>query len=149
MADSVLRSNRADFSRDSSRSGRLSSKAPIRHIDASLIPIVLLLTAAGCLAVRSASGRLLQARGGDVNFYLKRQLIYFSLASIIFIITLLFDYRILRDYAPIVYGGGVLMLVIVLTPLGHTQAGAQRWIDRKSTRLNSSHLKLSRMPSSA
>jgi len=129
MSDAILRSNRADFSRDASRGGRISSKAPIRHLDMSLIPIVVLLTAAGCLAVRSASGRLLQARGGDVNFYLKRQLIYFSLASIIFIITLIFDYRFLRDYAPLLYGAGVLMLFIVLTPLGHTQAGAQRWIN--------------------
>jgi len=129
MSDSILRSNRADFSRDASRSRRISSKAPIRHLDMSLIPIVVLLTAAGCLAVRSASGRLLQARGGDVNFYLKRQLIYFSLASIIFLITLIFDYRFLRDYAPLFYGAGVLMLFIVLTPVGNTQAGAQRWID--------------------
>ncbi|MGI8426172.1 MAG: rod shape-determining protein RodA [Actinomycetota bacterium] len=128
MAESILRSNRADFNRDASRA-RLSSKAPIRHLDMSLIPIVALLTAAGCLAIRSASGRLLQVRGGDVNFYLKRQVIYFALASIIFVITLLFDYRFLRDYAPLLLGAGVLMLVIVLTPLGNTQAGAQRWID--------------------
>lgn len=128
MADIMLGS-RADYTRSSGSAKRLSSKAPIRHLDISLIPIVLLLTAAGILAVRSASSRLLQTQGEDPNHFVKRQVIYFCLASIVFVISLLFDYRALRDYAPLVYAAGVLLLVLVLTPVGHKQAGAQRWID--------------------
>jgi len=111
------------------RPNRLSSKAPIRHLDISLIPTVFLLTLAGCLAIRSASSRLLQAKGVDPNYFLKHQLIYLALASVAFLMSLLFDYRQLRDYAPILYGAGVLLLLVVLTPLGHSQLGAQRWIN--------------------
>jgi len=111
------------------RPNRLSSKAPIRHLDISLIPTVFLLTLAGCLAIRSASSRLLQAKGVDPNYFLKHQLIFLALASIAFLLSLLFDYRQLRDYAPILYGAGVLLLLVVLTPLGHSQLGAQRWIN--------------------
>jgi rod shape determining protein RodA len=128
MAD-VMLGSRADYTRSAGSAKRLSSKAPIRHLDISLIPIVLLLTAAGILAVRSASSRLLQTQGEDPNYFVKRQVIYFCLASIVFVISLLFDYRALRDYAPLVYAAGVLLLVLVLTPVGHKQAGAQRWID--------------------
>ncbi|MGH2771578.1 MAG: rod shape-determining protein RodA [Actinomycetota bacterium] len=108
---------------------RLSAKAPIRHLDPILIPATLLLTIAGCVAIKSASSRLLEAKGIDPNFYLKRQLVYFVLASIVFIVTLLFDYRQLRDFAPLLYGAGLLLLAVVLTPIGHRTAGAQRWID--------------------
>lgn len=127
MASRSLRGG-MDFG-GSAGSRRISSKAPIRHIDLSLIPIVLLLTAAGCVAVRSASAPLLVAQGSDPNLLLKRQLIYVSIASIVFIISLLVDYRQIRDYAPIAFGVCVVLLIVVLTPLGHRTAGAQRWIN--------------------
>ena len=53
-------------------------------------------------------------------------------------------------------GLGVLLVVLTLAPLSHLAFGRPRAFgggldagDRKSTRLNSSHLRLSRMPSSA
>lgn len=107
---------------------RLSAKAPIRHLDLTLLSVTGALTAIGCLAIKSAS-RPRIALGLDPNFFLKRQLIYVGVASIVFLITLLFDYRQARNLSPVLYGMGVLMLIVILTPLGHTQKGAQRWID--------------------
>lgn len=121
--------SRAEYSRSSGAARRLSSKAPIRHLDMSLLPVMVLLTAAGILAVRSATARLLQTQGEDPNRFVKRQVIYVCLATIVFVISLLFDYRALRDYAPLIYAAGVGLLILVLTPVGHKQAGAQRWVD--------------------
>lgn len=107
----------------------VSTKAPIRHLDLTLMLAVLLLTGIGNLAIKFASAPLLEARGADPNYYLKRQLIYFSLASIGFVISLLVDYRQIKGVVPVIYGGGLLFLVLVLLPMGERVAGAQRWVN--------------------
>lgn len=108
--------------------GRTTSKAPIRHLDLSLLVSVMLLTALGCVAVRSASAQLLIAQGEDPDRYLKRQLIFFSLATVAFAATILFDYRKLAPYTLIIYGSVVVLLIAVLTPLGEEVSGARRWL---------------------
>jgi rod shape determining protein RodA len=45
------------------------------------------------------------------------------------VIAALFDYRLSKVYAPIIYGAMGLLLLVVLTPLGDETAGAQRWIN--------------------
>lgn len=107
---------------------RLSSKSPIRHIDPFLVVSVMVLTVLGCVAVRSASAQLLEAQGADPDRFLKRQLIFFSLATVVFAVSILFDYRRLAPYTPFLYLGVVLLLLVVMTPLGQRVAGAQRWI---------------------
>jgi rod shape determining protein RodA len=107
---------------------RLSAKSPIRHLDPFLIPVVLALTAAGCVAIKSASAPLLEAQGEDPDHFLKRQLIYFSLSTIAFGMVLLFDYRRFAVYTPMAYGAVLVLLLMVLTPVGQRVAGAQRWI---------------------
>ncbi|MEX2587332.1 MAG: rod shape-determining protein RodA [Actinomycetota bacterium] len=109
--------------------GRASSKAPIRHLDISLLVSVMLLTALGCVAVRSASAQLLIAQGADPDRFLKRQLVYFSVATVAFVVTILGDYRKLAPYTLMIYGAVLFLLLIVLTPLGDRVSGAQRWID--------------------
>lgn len=108
--------------------GRASSKAPIRHMDISLLVSVMVLTALGCVAVRSASAQLLIAQGADPDRFLKRQLIFFSLSTIAFVVTILVDYRKLAPYTLMIYAAVVVLLLAVLTPLGERVAGAQRWI---------------------
>lgn len=111
------------------RVGPISSKAPIRHLDGWLILAVMGLTVMGCLAIRSASAPMLELQGMDPDHYLKRQLIHFSVATIAFGTVLLFDYRTLKPYTPLLYAGLVFLLVLVLTPLGQMVKGAQRWIN--------------------
>jgi rod shape determining protein RodA len=105
------------------------AKGPIRHLDVLLVGVVLLLVAFGCVAISSSSRVGLLAAGADPNFYLKRQLMYVGVSCAVFLVTLLFDYRQLRTIASVFYGGVLVLLVFVLTPLGHTTAGAQRWIN--------------------
>jgi rod shape determining protein RodA len=108
---------------------RLSEKAPIRHLDFSLLLATLALGAVGGIAVWSATRPSLVALGADENQYLKRQLAFLAVATVAFVITLLFDYRQLRGLSYLILAGGVVLLLIVFTPLGHSTAGAQRWIN--------------------
>src|SRR5437879_1854124 len=109
-------------------SGWLSAKHPLRHMDLALFTAAVSTAVLGCIAIYSATRPSLVALGRDPNFYLKRQLAFLALAMVVFIITLLFDYRQLRGLAPLVYLAGIGLLVLVLSPIGHTTLGAQRWI---------------------
>ena len=108
--------------------GWLSAKSPLRHLDLSLVGAAMLLAAIGCIMIYSATRSSQLAVGLDPNYYLKRQLAFVALGLVVFVITILFDYRQLRGLAPLVYVGGLGLLLLVLTPIGHTQLGAQRWI---------------------
>src|SRR5437660_878316 len=109
-------------------SGWLSAKHPLRHMDLALFTAAVSTAVLGCIAIYSATRPSLVALGRDPNFYLKRQLAFLALAMVVFIITLLFDYRQLRGLAPLIYLAGLGLLVLVLSPIGHTTLGAQRWI---------------------
>ena len=69
----------------------------------------------------------------DPQGFLRKHLINISLGLVLGAMTALFDYRALRAYAPIVYVGSLLGLVLVLSPLGSTVNGAQAWIQLPST----------------
>lgn len=103
--------------------------APIRHVDLTLLGSVMALTVLGAVAVRSASAQLLRAQGADPERFLKRQLIFFALASVVFALSLLVDYRQLAPYTPLAYAALLFALILVLTPLGQSAKGAQRWIN--------------------
>jgi rod shape determining protein RodA len=108
--------------------GWLSSKHPLRHLDLTLVGASTALAGLGCVAIYSATRPSQLAFGHDPNFFLKRQLAYLALAMVVFVITLLFDYRQLRGLSPLLYIGGIGLLLLVLTPVGRTTLGAQRWI---------------------
>jgi rod shape determining protein RodA len=106
-----------------------AAKAPIRHLDLLLIGVVLALAAFGCVAITSSSRVGLIAAGADPNLFLKRQLVFLGISLAVFLVMLLFDYRQLRNIASVFYTGVLVLLILVLTPFGHTTAGAQRWIN--------------------
>ena len=108
---------------------RGSGKSPIKHLDLSLLSAVAALTAFGAIAINSASRPRLIAQGLDPQFFLKRHLIYVALSCLALLVALFFDYRQLRTLAPLLFGMGILGLLMVLTPLGRSALGAQRWID--------------------
>lgn len=114
-----------------SGSGRLGSlrhdpTAPHRHLDWVLIGAVLLVAAVGLLMVFSTS------RGANPPYYYSqaaKQLLYIVLGIIAAGIVVAIDYRHFRDWAPFIYGAGLVMLVLVLSPLGSSHKGSQSWID--------------------
>src|SRR5260370_39913149 len=96
-------------------SGWLAVKHPLRHVDLALFTAAVSTAVLGGIAIYSATRPSLVALGRDPNFYLKRQLAFLALALVVFIITLLFDYRQLRGLAPLHYLGGIGLLVPVVS----------------------------------
>ena len=110
-------------------SSRMARKAPARHIDFSLILGTVCLAVFGAVMIFSASGSKLEAAGADPATYLKRQIAYIVAGVAVLLVVILFDYRHLRGLAGVLFGGTLVALTLVLTPLGSVSKGAQRWID--------------------
>jgi rod shape determining protein RodA len=100
----------------------------LRHLDPVLIGTALALAVFGLFMVYSASHQGLATLGEDPGFYLKKQIAFVMLGLIAMLITASFDYRLVKVYAGIAFGGVVFLLLLVLTPIGDETAGAQRWI---------------------
>jgi rod shape determining protein RodA len=128
MAGRELYLRAGGLNRQRVSSGWLSAKHPLRHLDMTLFAAVMTLAGIGCIAIYSATRASQLAIGADPNYFLKRQLAFLALAMVVFVISLLFDYRQLRGLAPLIYLAGLGLLFLVLTPIGQSQLGAQRWI---------------------
>ncbi len=100
----------------------------LRRLDWVLLLSVIALCVLGTVLVYSATrGRALDA-GLDPMGYLKRNVINIAIGCALGMATALFDYRMLRAYAPFVYLISLLGLLAVLTPLGSTINGGHSWI---------------------
>ncbi|MDQ3751757.1 MAG: rod shape-determining protein RodA [Actinomycetota bacterium] len=110
-------------------SARMARKAPIRHVDPTLLIATVALVAFGAVMILSATeSKQLQA-GLDPAFFLKRQIVYAAVASVVLVIASAVDYKHLRTAAAPLYVAGVAGLALVLTPLGTVTGGARRWFN--------------------
>jgi rod shape determining protein RodA len=96
-------------------------------MDWILVVVVLGLTAIGTLLVWSATQPGLLAEGHDPRTYLKKQLLNVAIGLVLMIGVSLVDTRQLRTWSPFFYGGTVVALLAVLTPLGTVVNGARAW----------------------
>ena len=115
--------------------------APSAEYDRSATWAALLLAAIGLVMVYSASIATAEASrytANNATWFLMRHAAYLGLALAAAITVFLVPARLWQKAAAWLFVAGVAGLVLVLVPG-----------DRKSTRLNSSHVSLSRMPSSA
>ena len=110
-------------------SSRMARKAPIRHLDPTLLLVTLILTAYGAIMVLSVTIHRELAPGSNPNLYLIRQVLFAVAGIVILGIISFVDYRHFRALAPFLYVATVVGLVVVLTPLGDIQGGASRWIN--------------------
>ena len=101
--------------------------APWRHVDWALLATVLLTSAFGVLMVYSATQNRLALEGGDPTLYLKRQAVFVVVGLCAMATAIAVDYRILRDFGPLLLAGICAVLVLVLSPLGSTSRGTQAW----------------------
>lgn len=104
---------------------RTNPGSPLRHIDWVLVAAVGLVTSFGALMVYSVT------RGPvppyDTSF-VKRVVMFMIIGGVIMAGAALLDYRRLRDYWPFIYGGSVLLLLLVLIPgVGESRSGTQGW----------------------
>ena len=107
---------------------RMARRAPLKHIDSSLLLITLLLSAYGALMIYSTTANDQRAVDLDPAYFLKRQLAFLVIASLVLIAVSLFDYRHLRGLAPMLALFTLVALLVVLSPLGEVVQGARRWI---------------------
>ncbi len=119
-------------------SARMARKAPVRHLDLTLLVVTLLLSAFGALMIYSATVH--QQTTAGIDPYLRKQLVYMVVGFVVLFLVAVFDYRYLRAFAAFIYGGIILGLLIVLSPIGSTQLGATRWIDLGSFQVQPSEL---------
>ncbi|MGH2808737.1 MAG: FtsW/RodA/SpoVE family cell cycle protein [Actinomycetota bacterium] len=110
-------------------SARMARKAPIRHIDPTLLLVTLILSAYGAVMVLSVTIHRQVEAGLDPNLFMRRQIAYIVAGIVALILVSFFDYRHFRAFAPFVYLATLGGLILVLTPLGYTQGGATRWIN--------------------
>lgn len=108
---------------------RMARKAPLRHLDPTLLFATLALATYGAVMVYSATSSAQESLGLDPATFLKRHIAYAVLGAVVLLAVAAFDYRYVRAFAPILYGVTLLTLIIVLTPMGEVVAGARRWID--------------------
>ncbi|HUR49244.1 MAG TPA: rod shape-determining protein RodA [Acidimicrobiales bacterium] len=111
-----------------SRSTRAAeAAAPWRHVDWALLATLLLTAAFGVLMVYSATHNRLTLEGGDPMLYLKRQAIFVVVGLCGMATAVAIDYRILRDFGPLLLAATCGVLVLVLSPIGSTSRGTQAW----------------------
>ncbi|WP_433335473.1 rod shape-determining protein RodA [Spirillospora sp. CA-294931] len=100
----------------------------LRRLDWTLLLTVLVLSIIGALLVRSATFQILTEQGKDPESFLKRHILNLVIGVALGGLVTVLDYRLLRAYAPILYGLACIGLMAVLSPLGSTINGSHSWI---------------------
>ena len=115
-----------------------------RHVSARIDVILLvttgMLAVTGIVMIYSATRGKLTLQGLDPHYYLKRQLIFFVLSLMVLVVVSVFDYRRWEQLATILYVGIVLALLAVLSPVGSSSKGSQRWFSLGPLQLQPSQL---------
>ncbi|GAA2737914.1 rod shape-determining protein RodA [Actinocorallia aurantiaca] len=97
----------------------------LRRLDWGLVLPVVALGVISALMVYSATRA---GHRGDPEAFLKKHLLNLGIGAVLYTVVASFDYRLLRAYAPILYGLSLIGLIAVLTPLGETINGSHSWI---------------------
>jgi rod shape determining protein RodA len=109
---------------------RLSGhESPLHRLDWVLLSAVLMLTVVGTLLVWSATRPALLNTGRDPQIFVKKHLLTVAIGLGLAALVAAPDYRLVRAYAPFLYGLSCVGLMLVLTPLGSTIKGHHSWIE--------------------
>src|SRR4051794_28666488 len=93
--------------------------APWHHIDGILVGTVVALAGFGVLMVFSATRHRNDPSGLGHNYYfMQRQAAFVVAGLVVMAISAAVDYRIIRDFAALIYVAMVAILLAVLSPLG-------------------------------
>lgn len=114
---------------------RSSRAAPWRHVDLVLVLCVGLVQFVGLVMVFSTT------RGANAPYrygYVTKQAVYALIGVVVMVAIMAIDYRRFRDIALLLYGGMVVLLLAVLTPLGTVSKGHQGWFSIGSFQLQPS-----------
>lgn len=111
------------------RTARLLARdSLLRRVDWTLLLAVLALCAIGAVLVWSATRQPAIDSGSDPRAYLKKHGLNVVIGLVLAVAASVFDYRMLRAYAPVIYVLSLVGLLAVLSPLGTTINGSHSWI---------------------
>jgi rod shape determining protein RodA len=96
-------------------------------IDWVLVGATLAAAIVGVVMVYAATRDKLALAGIDPRYFMKRQALYVVVGAIVMAVLALSDYRLIERFAWVLYGGLVLALLAMFTPLGSRALGATRW----------------------
>jgi len=108
--------------------GATNPASPLRHVDLSLVATAIVLSSFGLLMIYSATRSRLGDAGLDPQYYLQRQAMFVAIGFGIMFVTAAIDYRIFRDFAPMIYAATLGALLLVLA-LGSVHKGQQAAFD--------------------
>jgi rod shape determining protein RodA len=97
-----------------------------RHLDILLVLAVLGVAVFGVVMVYTATRDQLQAAGLSSLYYAKKQAIFMAAGVGVMAVVAAIDYRRLRDFAVLIYGLTVFVLLAVYV-IGHKSRGSQAW----------------------
>jgi rod shape determining protein RodA len=100
----------------------------LRHLDWTLLLVVLALSLLGTLLIWSATAPTLRLQGVDPRTYMMKQLLNIGIGLVLMAAVSMLDYRQIRLLSPVVLAVSCLGLLVVLTPLGSIVNGAKSWI---------------------
>jgi rod shape determining protein RodA len=103
----------------------------LREVDLVTVGATAALIIIGLLSIFTATvdpeqGTLLGFQATSALF--NKQLVFLVLAVFTLIVAMAVDYRYLKVYAMIAYFVTLFLLLVVMTPIGHSALGSQRWI---------------------
>jgi rod shape determining protein RodA len=104
---------------------RRDPAAPWRHVDVVLVFSVLASAGFGLLMIHPAT----KSDASGAGTFVEKQAMFCMIGFVAMLIAAVVDYRVIRDFAPVLYGGTILVLLAVKSPLGSTSKGAQAWFD--------------------
>jgi rod shape determining protein RodA len=106
---------------------RRNPTAAWRHVDVVLVFTTLAISLLGILMVYSATRRVRAGAGLDPTLFLKRQAMWVILGVGVMVLVSSIDYRRYREWAPLLYGAVILLLLAVLSPVGSEVRGTHGW----------------------
>ncbi|MGH8893201.1 MAG: rod shape-determining protein RodA [Actinomycetes bacterium] len=106
----------------------LHRDSALRRLDWTLLLSVLALCAVGGALIWSATRQEAIDTGGDPTAFLKKHVLNVTVGLGLGVAASVFDYRMLRAYAPVLYVLSLAGLLAVLSPLGTTINGSHSWI---------------------
>ena len=106
----------------------LTSRRSRSRPDYLLMLSAVALSALGLLMIYTITAPRLEAAGVDPSGDMVRQAIFMGGGVVVFIAASFISDRQWKGLAPYGYVASLLLLLVVLTPIGATRQGAQRWI---------------------
>ena len=99
----------------------------LQHIDLVLVCTSVAVAILGVIMVYSATQAKQQLSGADPQYYAKRQAVFVVLGLGAMAFTTLIDYHRFEEIGLLAYAGTVAGLVLVMSPVGSSAKGSQRW----------------------